>query len=285
MTLWAHVATRAALVGVVAWLAASIADVVLLGGTSLAAPTGAPPWKVALLSLIAMELIVASLVYPAVRSSRRGHALAVALFLAILGIHVVLVWVEALAVDLLPGATIVRAFARDFLVAAIVAFLLARAVDGHQSETLAVAGHGGSAQPWGAWRWTWRVAFCAFGYLVLYITAGSLIWPAIQPFYESQHLTVNPAVILPLQIVRGAAYVLFTLPLLRSLAVTRWQASLAIAVMFPLLAGVAALIVPNPIFPDWVRAWHLGEIAWSNVVYGAIVGALFWNRGARSRTA
>jgi hypothetical protein len=281
MTAWGHVATRAALVGAVAWVAASIADVVLLGGTSLAAPTGAPPWTVALLSLIAMELIVASLVYPAVRSSRRGPALANALFLSILGIHVVLVWVEALAVNLLPRDTIVRAFARDLLVAAIVAFLLARAVGGRRSESLAIPEHGGEAPPWTAWRWTWRVAFCAFCYLVLYITAGSLIWPAIQPFYESQHLTVNPAVVLPLQILRGAAYVLFTLPLLRSLDVTRWQAAMATAVMFPLLAGVAALIVPNPIFPDWVRAYHLGEIAWSNVVYGAIVGAMFWNRAPR----
>ena len=93
---------------------------------------------------------------------------------------------------------------------------------------------------------------------------------------------MNPAIILPLQILRGPAYVLFTLPLLRSLEVTRWQASLAIAVMFPLLAGVASLIVPNPIFPDWVRAYHLGEIAWSNFVYGAIVGAVFWTAACRA---
>jgi hypothetical protein len=285
MTPWGHIATRAALVGVVAWLTSSVASGVLLSGTPLAEPTGAPLWETVLLSLIAMELTVASLVYPAVRSSRRGHGLAVALLLAILGIHVVLLWVEGLAVDLLPPAVIARGFAGDVLVAAVIAFLLARAVGGRRGAEPAVTGRSGSAQPWGAWSWTWRVALCAFCYLVLYVTAGSLIWPAIQPFYESRGLTVNPAIILPLQILRGAGYVLFTMPLLRSLAVTRWQASLAMAIMFPLLAGVAALIVPNPVFADWVRAYHLGEIAWSNFVYGAIVGAVFWNPAPRSSAA
>jgi hypothetical protein len=278
MTSWGHVAARAALVGVAAWLVTAVTGGVLLSGTSLAGPTGAPAWQTVLLSVLALQLVVAALVYPAVRSSRRGTALAVALFLAILGIHVLLVWVEAFVARLVPPSEMGRALVGDVLVAATIAFLLARAIDtGRSSATPVAAAHAGDARSWSAWGWTWRMALCAFCYLVLYFIAGLLIWPAIRPFYESRGLEVNAAIILPLQILRGAAYVLFTLPLLRSLEVTRWQASLAMAIMFPLLAGVAALIIPNPIFPDWVRAYHLGEIAWSNFVYGALVGAVFWS--------
>jgi hypothetical protein len=287
MTPWGHIAARAALIGVVAWLVTAISGAVLLGGTSLASPTGAPLWQVTLLSLVAMELIVAALIYPAVRSSRRGNALAIALFLALLGIHIVLLWVESFVISLVPTGAMMRAVVGDVLGSATIAFLLARAIDRRRSgATPASAAHAGDGRSWSAWGWIWRIGLCACCYFVLYLTAGLLIWPAIQPFYASLHIAPNPAIILPLQILRGSAYVLFTLPLLRSLEVTRWQASLAMAVMFPLLAGVASLIVPNPVFPDWVRAYHLGEIAWSNFVYGAIVGAVFWNgpRAAPPRT-
>jgi hypothetical protein len=267
---------RALLAGLIAWVAGSVVNGFLLAGTRLAGPTGAPTWQVVLLALIAMSLIVASLIYPALRSVRRGSTLAVALFLAVVGIHVVLVWLEGLAVNLLPGSVIARAFIGDVIVAAILAFLLARAFD-EVPTPQADRPVGG----WNAWSWVWRVALCACCYLVLYITAGILIFPAVQPFYAAENLTVNPAVLLPLQIVRGSCYVLFTLPLLRSLAVCRWQASLAMAVMFPVLAGVAALIIPNPIMPGWVRAWHFMEIAWSNFAFGALVGAMFWNAGNR----
>ena len=42
MTAWGHVATRAALVGVVAWLVTAISDAVLLGGTPLAESDRSP---------------------------------------------------------------------------------------------------------------------------------------------------------------------------------------------------------------------------------------------------
>ena len=81
----------------------------------------------------------------------------------------------------------------------------------------------------------------------------------------------------PLQIVRGALFVAFLIPLLRSMRVARWQAALATGVMIPLVHGVAALVVPNPFMPDYVRHAHMIEIGWSNFVLGLLIGFLFWN--------
>ncbi len=115
-------------------------------------------------------------------------------------------------------------------------------------------------------------------YVVLYITAGLLILPLIRTWYEAQGtLEPNPAFFFPFQIARGAVFVACVLPLLRSMRATRWQASLAMAVMIPLVHGVAGLITPNPFMPDYVRYAHMLEIGWSNFVLGLLIGFLFWN--------
>ena len=51
----------------------------------------------------------------------------------------------------------------------------------------------------------------------------------------------------------------------------------------PVIAGVAGLLSPNGIMPDYVRYWHMLEIAWSNLVFGMVVGYVFWNGGRRGK--
>ncbi len=46
--------------------------------------------------------------------------------------------------------------------------------------------------------------------------------------------------------------------------------------MFPLLAGVAALVIPNGVMPPDVRFWHGLEVGWSNAVFGFLTGWVFW---------
>ena len=53
--------------------------------------------------------------------------------------------------------------------------------------------------------------------------------------------------------------------------------SLGLAVMIPLVHGVAGLIPPNSFMPDYVRHAHMLEIGWSNFALGLLIGFLFWN--------
>ncbi|NIP16885.1 MAG: hypothetical protein GWM87_01020 [Xanthomonadales bacterium] len=123
--------------------------------------------------------------------------------------------------------------------------------------------------------WIRRFAGASLAYVFLYFAAGLMIIGQVQEFYDTQNMEVG-AWFLPLQLCRGALYVASALYLLRNMRCTRWQASLATGFMFPILAGVAGLLSPNPIMPEAIRYWHILEIGWSNLVYGMLVGYLFW---------
>jgi hypothetical protein len=275
-----EIAWKVTAIAAAAWVLDSLLFGLLLGDSSLGGQA-APPGQVGPLSFLATLILVASLVYPTLRSALAGARLAGALFMAVFGLNVFLVAIEGLVfLHSLPASDLILLALCNALTAALVALLLARTLGGatRPAEAGTVA-----ADRSGTWWWSWRIALCSFGYLVLYTAAGMLIWPHVRWFYESEGLTPDPLVVFPLQIVRGALYVVFVLPLLRSLVMRRWQASLAMAAMFPVLAGAASLLIPNPVFPDDVRWLHLVEIAWSNFAYGALVGALLWNPAAGRR--
>ena len=121
----------------------------------------------------------------------------------------------------------------------------------------------------------WRLIACDVSYLVLYIVAGTIIFPYIKAFYATQ--TIPPAgTIVALQLlVRGPAFVLLCLLLLRMLGMPRGSGALAVGLLFTLLSGVAPLLMPNPYFPDSVRWMHFMEVTSSNFLFGVIVGSLW----------
>lgn len=265
-------------IAIVIWLVEIAYDEIVMPWTTLGRGEAISFASVLLPSLAAAWLTTAALVYPTRRSALAGGRLTLAIFSIVLGIHVLLVIVEGVIfLDNVPRTDWIISGARDTIVAALLALLLTRVFG--RAPRPARTDVSAMRTP-GPWSWTWRTGVCAIAYVFVYITAGALIWPYIRPFYVSAGLTPNPAIILPLQIVRGTFYVLFALPLIRSLVAPRWQISLAMAVLFPILAGVAALLIPNPVFPDWVRWYHFVEIGWSNFVFGALVGFLFWNSAA-----
>ena len=227
------------------------------------------------LPMLASNLLtVAALAWPARLSLLRGRALYAAMFLAVLGINVVLLHVEGI---LFLEMTTRQAVAGVLQSVAYAAWLVLVVVWLFGRKDVAPVT---AARPLTASRIAARWLLAAVCYAVLYFIAGMLIYPYVQSWYESQNFS-GGAWIFPLQIVRGALYVAFSLWLLRSLAAPRWQVVLATAFMFPVLAGVAVLLIPNAIMPAHVRFWHLGEIAWSNFAFGAIVALLFAARASR----
>jgi len=226
--------------------------------------------------LASTALMVAVLVFPARRSLLSGRRLYAAMFLTVLGINVVLMHVEGIVFLEMSTDQIVsgvlRSVARAAWVVFVIVWLFGRTPTGEAPEPRSLPTS----------RLTARWALAAVCYTLLYVVAGMLIYPYVQAWYEAQGFT-GSLWIFPLQLVRGALYVAFSLWLLRSLAAPRWQVVLATACLFPVLAGVGALLIPNPIMPDQVRFWHLGEIAWSNFVFGAIVALLFAARAGGTR--
>lgn len=262
-------------IALVALAATSLAHGLILSDRALGWRALTQPTGVWLPAFVAMLAAVAMLAYPVSRSALRGARLLGATFSAVFGINVFLTAVEGVvflnksAGMVLAGATFVT------FRAAVLAILVVLAFGGEPKGQVVTL----PPSPKGTRAWLVRITLCSLSYLVLYLTAGALIFPYIASFYETQEISVGLGII-PLQLVRGFLYVVFCLPLLRSMVGRRWQVALGTALLFPVLAGAVNLLIPNPLMPDWVRPFHTLEIAGSNFVYGYLVGLLFWNPNA-----
>lgn len=229
----------------------------------------------ALLSFVSAFLLAVALAYPITRSRLSGHRLFGAVFLAVFGLMTVLTLVEAAVFIQMTPSELWIEFIKTTLISAALSWL---AVTLYPQSTEKGPRVEREPNPPTTASWVRRWIGVSFLYVVLYITAGLLILPIIKTWYEAQGtLEPNPALFFPFQIARGALFVACVLPLLRSMQVNRRQASLALAVMIPLIHGVAGLIPPNPYMPAYVRHAHLIEIGWSNFVLGLLIGFLFWN--------
>lgn len=228
-----------------------------------------------LLPFVSAFLLATALAYPISRSRLSGKALLGVVFLAVFGLMTVLTLVEAaLFLDMTTGELLIE-FVKTTLMSAALSWL-AITLYPKLGDKVTKVEHGPNPPTTASWVRRW--IGISFLYVVLYITAGLLILPIIKTWYEAQGtLEPNPAFFFPFQIARGALFVACVLPLLRSMSVTRRQASLAMAVMIPLVHGVAGLIPPNPYMPDYVRHAHMIEIGWSNFALGLLIGFLFWN--------
>jgi len=232
------------------------------------------------LSWVATLLVVGAMWLAARRSDLSGRSLVLALGSAVLGLNVVLTQVEAAVFLDMTGrellATTLGGTCRALIVTGLLGWMIAGRGPASAEGT-------GDRSPRSASGWIGRFGAASFAYLVLYFVAGLLIYPFVRSFYETQNLDVGLAVF-PLQLVRGALYVVFALPLLRSLVGSPGRVALTVALLFPALAGAPDLLLPNPFLPDWVRPFHLVEVGASNFVFGWIVGRLFRNPRAGSRT-
>ncbi len=123
----------------------------------------------------------------------------------------------------------------------------------------------------------WKFAVSDVAYLVLYLTAGTIIFPYVKDFYATQYLPPMSA-LAALQLgIRGPIFILLCLFLARMIGLPRLRGALAVGAVFTLLSGVAPLLIPNPYFPDIVRWAHFCEVTSSNFVFGAVV-AWLWSQ-------
>ena len=117
-----------------------------------------------------------------------------------------------------------------------------------------------------------RFVLCSATYVFLYFLAGAIIFPYVRDFYATQRVP-SPGQIVALQFfLRGPVFILVCVILLRMFRLPHLSGALATGLSFTLLSGVAALLIPNPVFPDYVRWVHFGEVVSSNFVFGCVVG-------------
>ncbi|HVP54886.1 MAG TPA: hypothetical protein VMU45_07815 [Candidatus Eisenbacteria bacterium] len=127
---------------------------------------------------------------------------------------------------------------------------------------------------------SWRFAVCSACYVFLYFLAGTIIFPFVRDYYATQHLPSGGQIVAMQFFVRGPIFILVCLTLLRMFRLPHLSGAVAVGLSFTFMSGVAALIMPNGIFPETVRWAHFCEVTSSNLVFGFVVGWV-WGQAQR----
>jgi hypothetical protein len=108
-------------------------------------------------------------------------------------------------------------------------------------------------------------------YLLLYLTAGLIIYPLVRSFYATQTLPSLGTIVLLQLLLRGPVFVATCMLLGNMLGLPRMPGGIVVGVLFAIVSGVAPLLVPSNVFPDSVRLVHMCEIAISNLLFGILI--------------
>jgi hypothetical protein len=143
--------------------------------------------------------------------------------------------------------------------------------------------------------WGLRLAALAVSYVVVYFIFGYFVawqWEetrlfysgttAIQPFLDHfRGLFISQPDILPFQLLRGALWSMLAFAIVHMMKGKRWEASLAVALIFAGLLSSGIGLFPNPYMPDMVRQSHFFELLSSMLLFGGIAGWVFHEQASQ----
>lgn len=225
--------------------------------------------------LLLMGLLQSAVLgYVLVRSTWRGWKLIGALFLVYAGITVFQTQIEAIVFlqyleDIIPTSAMPSMIVNGIIAAAIIAtasvFIFDKFKPAAASEI--------SSQPLhlSASHWIWKIGALSVTYVFIYILFGALVakplaGSAFDEYYANLQL---PLWIIPFQIIRGAIWVLLTVPLIRAMR-GGWR-EIGLGVALVLSVPISSLVLPpNDFMPAPIRLAHLVELFTSMFLFGWI---------------
>ena len=243
-----------------------LAGILLIAPTQTAQSPNAPLWL-----LLSNALAVAALSFIALRSNWRGWRL---------GAAMAAIPTTVAFADTIEGAFFLtnsainwpRLFAFTILSWALTMpvwmFLFGRRPDDQPQHYFPIASKARSER-------IWKFAVSDVAYALLYIVAGTIVFPYVKDFYATQQLPSTPKIFAMQLLVRGPIFIVLCLVLVRMLGLPRLGGALAVGALFALLSGVTPLLIPNPFFADSLRWAHMCEVTSSNFVFGTLVAWLW----------
>jgi len=125
-------------------------------------------------------------------------------------------------------------------------------------------------------RWIGKAITGDILYLLIYLTAGftlSVLYPQLLEFYEGKLPPLGLMIKIQL-FLRGFIFVGVAVLILRTTRLTTVRHGILIGLTFAIIGGIAPLIPPSELMPDYVRLGHGVEVGISNFLYGLILGYL-----------
>jgi hypothetical protein len=208
-------------------------------------------------------------------SGTRGWPLFRLLLQLYAGVNVLNIQIENLVFGTVPPGEIARTTATGLLAAAGVSAALAWASTRDASDRWSNAHGTLTGNLW------WKLPALGMLYIVLFLTAGSLILPYIREFYGRNNVIVMPSfsVLLLAEFIRGLVHAVSLGPFLRTMSGRRAQAALLAGLALPILGGISSLLLPiDDILPPEIRRVHIAEIFGSNFLFGVITACLLVRR-------
>jgi hypothetical protein len=222
-------------------------------------------------------LVVLALALVAASSHQQGWKLSGTLFVLYYGINQLNTLDEALLFKVgLKAPQLIRMMISGLFTSLVFAPLLVLILGCWQSKTEEEAK---PLVPRSAASWVGRILLTDLLYVLCYFIAGMIAFPFVKDFYAGFKLP-TPTSILGMEIFRGLVYVAAGLAVVQGMKGERGKAAVALGLSFPILAGVAPLLLPNPYLPDYVRLAHGFEIGISNLAYGVLLGYLLTPKAA-----
>lgn len=225
--------------------------------------------------LLLMGLLQAAVLgYVLVRSAWRGWKLMGAFFVVYAGITVFQTQIEAIVFlqyfeDIIPAAAMPGLIINGIIAAGIIAtaavFLFDKFTPATAPESASQPLHLSPLQ------WIWKTGALALIYVVVYLLFGALVakplaGAAFDEYYANLQL---PPWIIPFQLVRGAVWVVLTVPLIRMMHGSWREIGWGVALM--LSVPIASLVIPpNEFMPAPIRWAHFVELLTSMFVFGWI---------------
>lgn len=245
------------------------------------------PSEVQITALMAfvVQIIFAAVFYSAaVQSELSGWRLYLALFCVYYGLGIVMAQVEAIIfIDALAPimlSDLVQIMIKNFVMIAVsLAFLLflTGRWRGRPASTPRPPSDIINRQL------VWKVALPALVYPVFYFGFGYIVawqFEAVRTYYAATTILYNLPILAMIQVVRGAAWVLWGLPIFLMFR-SNGRAILYSVLFYSILASIV-LLIPSTFMPTPVRLAHLVELASSMALFGLFVGTVMvgWKRDA-----
>ena len=216
--------------------------------------------------------LTVGILYAVARASgMRGWPLFRLLFQLSAGVNVLNIQIENLVFATAQPGEIARMTATGLLAAAGVSAALAWA---STRDTWPKSANAHGTLTGNLW---WKLPALGMLYIVLFLTAGSLILPYIREFYGRNNVIVMPSfgVLLLTEFSRGLVHVVSLWPFLRTMSGRRGQAALLAGLALPILGGISSLLLPiDDILPQEIRRVHIAEIFGSNFLFGVVTACL-----------
>jgi len=249
----------------------------------------------ALAALLTVSFLnTAVLSFVIIRSRWGGWKLVLTIFFVFYGVTTFMPQIEtAFFLTHLPPGMLPRLFLAGAIIAAIFSPLAVLILGKRKPDRASEESHSRLNLPFV--EWIGKLCLIVVAYGVIYFTFGYFIaWksPAVRAYYGGRDpgsfLAQLSSVIretpwlLPLQILRALLWAAIAVPVVRMMKGQWWEAGLAVALLFGVVA-TSLLLLPNPLMPPKVRMVHLLETATSNFLFGWLLVLVLCRRRESER--